>query len=101
MFGFLKLSGAPPRAFKYYRSTKDPIEKAILEDLYEEYDNFVKEEELEFNRIQKLISINGVSGYDDASQKAIILSGTYDKLTQYGNSKGYSEFLISLFYQGY
>ncbi|MDQ1912522.1 hypothetical protein RAC89_19190 [Paenibacillus sp. GD4] len=101
MFGFFKLSGAPPRAFQYYRSTKDADEKTILEDLYKAYNQFIKDEEAEVKRLQKMLSANGVRSYDDYNyQKTVILSSAFDSLVKYGENKGYSEFLISLFHQG-
>lgn len=105
MFSFLKsltkLSGAPPRAFQYYRSTKDETEKAILEDLYEAYDEFIKKEEKEIMRLRELFSYNGGSRTfeNPEERKFHILSGAFDKLQKYGTKKDYPDFLISLFNQ--
>jgi len=88
MFGFLKLSGAPPRAYQYYRSTKDKYEREIIEDLYKEYEKFVKKWDTEI-----------ISG-DYEFRKNKIFSSAFADLTTYGNDKEYSEFHLSLFYQG-
>jgi hypothetical protein len=100
MFGFLKLMGAPPKAFNYYRSTKDSDEKFILEDLYIEYDKNIKKEEAETKRLQKLLNANGINSYDHyEDRKRVILSSAFENLYEYGINKGYPEFLISLFHQ--
>jgi hypothetical protein len=96
LFGLFKLSGAPPTAFSYYRSTKDKNEKAILEDLYKAYDGFIKESEAFVKHSSKL----GATNFNDYEyQKMFILSSAFDDLCKYGNEKGYSEFFVSLFHQ--
>ncbi|MEH7514254.1 hypothetical protein V7146_16190 [Gottfriedia acidiceleris] len=96
MFGLFKLSGAPPKAFSYYRSIKDNNEKAILEDLYKAYNGFIKESEAFLKQSKKL----GATNFDDYEyQKMFILSSAFDDLCKYGIQKGYSEFHISLFHQ--
>ncbi|WP_391116641.1 hypothetical protein [Psychrobacillus sp. L3] len=89
MFGFLKLSGAPTMAYRYYRSTKDKNEKAILEDLYKSYNKFVKENEKISTRYPG----------NSEEHKFLILSGTFDDLYSYGITKGYQEEIIFLFRQ--
>lgn len=96
MFGLFKLSGAPPTAFRYYRSTKDSEEKAILEDLYRTYNECIKDSE-GFVRKAKT---NGATNFDDAEyRKMFILSAAFDDLCKYGAKKGYPEFLTALFKQ--
>ncbi|WP_417204677.1 hypothetical protein [Acetoanaerobium sticklandii] len=101
MFGFMKLSGAPPKAYHYYRATKETVEKAILEDLYNKYDALIKAEEFRYKESVKELKSLGMGAYDPEEERKFILSNTFSKLCDYGLNKGYSDLLISLFYQGY
>lgn len=101
MFGFIKLSGAPPRAFQAYRASNEPVEKAIIEDLYKKYDQLIREEEINYKKSVEILKSHGSGGYNKETEKKFILSNTFRRLFDYGLEKGYSEFLISLFYQGF
>lgn len=101
MFGVLKMSGAPPKAFSYYRKTKDLEEKIILEDLYKTFSiNIKKHEKLVFKQ-SKLEPMNRSESIRDfrKRQEALTLMLAFEELAEYGNKKGYSEFFISMFYQ--
>ncbi|SMP38273.1 hypothetical protein [Anoxynatronum buryatiense] len=101
MFGFLKLGGAPPAAYNYYRGTSNQEERTILEDLYNVYDKSVKLVEHDFKELRKHLLKNGSSIDSLPDERSYILGGTYEKLKEYGKNKGYPEALISLFDQGY
>lgn len=100
MFGFMKLIGAPPKAYHYYRSTKNSSEKAIIQDLYKEYDDLIRKEEIRYKDFVKSRESYGLASYNSDEEREFILSNAFGRLIEYGDDKGYSEFLISLFYQG-
>lgn len=45
MFGSFKLSGAPPRAYTYYKQLENIEEKKIMEDLYSKFSSLLKKYE--------------------------------------------------------
>lgn len=86
MFSFVKMIGSPPKAYKYYRSTKNAKEKEILLDLYKSYKEFSKNTNMKTEL-----------SFDFSSRKELIVSLAYKELQKYGEEKRYPEFLISLF----
>ena len=100
MFGFLKLSGAPPRAFMYYRQVTNYEEKVVMEDLYKRLSGFIKQREKEVRQEAKLELPNQSESIREFRnrQEATVLFRAFDDMARYGNEKGYPEFLISLFY---
>lgn len=100
MFGFIKLAGAPPKAYTYYRQTKESEEKVIIEDLYKKYSGLIKEFEKEVVKESKSEAPNRSESIIDfrKRQEAKILIRAFDEMARYGNEKRYPEFLISLFY---
>ena len=101
MFGFLKLSGAPPRAYAYYRKSKNLEEKKSMEDLYNKYYSLIKKHEIVVMAEARLEPPNRNESIRDfrKRQEAMILIRSFDDMAKYGFEKGYSELLIGLFYQ--
>lgn len=101
MFGFFKLSGAPPKAYAYYKDSKDIKEKIILEDLYNKFTSLIKKYEKVVMQEAKIEPPNRYETIREfrKRQEAMILIRAFDDMAKYGFEKGYSEFLIGLFYQ--
>lgn len=101
MFGFLKLSGAPPRAYVYYKQTEKIEEKKIMEDLYSKFSSLIKKYEKVVMQEVMLEPSNRNESIREfrKRQEAMILIRTFNDMAKYGYEKGYSEFLIGLFYQ--
>ncbi|WP_282019826.1 hypothetical protein [Planomicrobium okeanokoites] len=101
MFGFLKLSGAPPRAYAYYRKSKKLEEKKSMEDLYNKYYSLIKKHETTIMHEARLEPPNRNESIREfrKRQEALILIRSFDDMAKYGLERGYSEFLIGLFYQ--
>lgn len=97
----MKLNGAPPKAFKYYRETKEQEEKIIMEDLYKSYSALIKKYEKEVMKEARLEPPNRNETIRDfrERQEGKILTEAFEEMAGYGFEKGYPEFLISLFYQ--
>ncbi|MBT2571784.1 hypothetical protein [Planococcus sp. ISL-110] len=100
MFGFLKLSGAPPRAYAYYKQSENIEEKKFMEDLYNKFSSLIKKYEIIVKNEAKLEPPNRNESIREfrKRQEAKILIRAYDDMVRYGLEKGYPEFLISLFY---
>lgn len=101
MFGFLKLSGAPTRAYTYYKQTENIEEKKIMEDLYSKFSSLIKKYEKVVMQEAMLEPSNRNESIREfrKRQEAMILIRTFNDMAKYGYEKGYSEFLIGLFYQ--
>lgn len=100
MFGFLKLSGAPPGAYTYYQHCKNSEEKMIMDDLHKEFSALFKKHEkivMDAARLEQKNRNESIREFRKR-QEALVLIRAFDDTAKYGFEKRYSEFIISLFY---
>lgn len=100
MFGFLKLFGAPPRAYGYYTKCANDEEKRVMEDLYNKFCVLLKKYEIVVMKEARLEPPNRNESIREfrKRQEAKILIRGYEDMIIYGFEKGYDEFLLGLFY---
>lgn len=94
MFGFFKLSSAPPNVYRYYRHTNDSNEKKVIEILNNKYNEVLKESEIVVRRAE----INGANNFNNVEYRnALIQTMAFEELIEFANKENYPEFLVMLF----